>query len=106
MKISKLTIIVLGALLVLGAIPGVQATVIQPIGLTPQQDHIVLARHGGGGGHWHGGGGHWHGGGGHWRGGGWGGGVIVAPSYYYGPAFRRICHFNYYGQYVCFRQYY
>lgn len=98
MKISKPTILVLGALLVLGAIPEVQATVIQPIGLTPQQDQIILARDGHHR-HWR----HhhrWHNDGVSIR-----GGIFLGPTSprYYAP--RQVCRLDYYGRYIC-RQYY
>lgn len=98
MSTVKMATLALGAVLVFGAITEAQANVIQPSGLTSQQDNIILAHWNG---HWRGG--HWRGG--HWRG-GWGGALIVAPGFYYGPRLHRTCYWNGFGQYVCYRQYY
>ena len=109
MKKIETTALVLSALFVLGTAQESKAASIQPIAPAIHQENILLTHGGGhhggghGGGHhgWHGGGHHgWHGHRGYWGGGYWGGGG------WYGPGFHRVCGFNAFGQYHCYRRYY
>jgi len=99
MKIIETTAVLLISLLILGTAQESKAAPIQPIASPTQQENIILT-------HWHGhygwhGHHHWHHGWyghRHWGGGYWGG--------WYGPGFHRVCGFNAFGEYYCYRRYY